>query len=159
MRTAGVSTGNPRERSPVDVSGMCPTSGGWIVTRQNQAEAMSQALLELVMSLWDARVTVRLSDLEHLPAPEFNEIAMIRVGGCTFFINCDDFKLATQPVPKQYVAADHVSVGAAVSLMGNHLIDVRTPELAKPRDLKEITFASEFQRSEAERILEQLQEG
>ncbi len=61
-----------------------------------------------------------------------NEIALIRVGPCKFFINCDDFKRATMPVPAKYVAADHVNVDAAVSMMGNHLIDTRTPELGDP---------------------------
>ena len=61
-----------------------------------------------------------------------NQIAGIRVGPCKFFINCDDFKRATMPVPAKYVAADHVSVDAAVSMMGNHLIDTRTPELGDP---------------------------
>jgi len=68
----------------------------------------------------------------HFYIADHNEIAMIRIGGCTFFINCDDLKLALQPVPAEFVAADHVNVKAAVSQMGNHLIDVRTPELANP---------------------------
>lgn len=60
------------------------------------------------------------------------EVAMIRVGPCKIFINCDDLKTATKPVPAKYVPADHINVDAAVSLMGNHLIDVRSPELATP---------------------------
>jgi hypothetical protein len=68
----------------------------------------------------------------HFYIASFNEIALIRVGGCNIFINCEDLKLATKPVPAKYVAPDHVDVKAAVGLMGNHLIDVRTPELADP---------------------------
>lgn len=60
------------------------------------------------------------------------EIDAIRVGGCEIFIHCDDLKRATKTVPPRYVAVDHVDVKAAVSGMGNHLIDVRTPELGKP---------------------------
>lgn len=60
------------------------------------------------------------------------EIDGIRVGGCEIFINCGDLKRATVEVPPRYVAADHVNVKAAVSMMGNHLIDVRTPEFGKP---------------------------
>jgi hypothetical protein len=62
-----------------------------------------------------------------------NEVALIRVGGCIFFINCDDRKIALQPVPAKYVAPDHADVEATVSQMGNHLIDLRTPELADPQ--------------------------
>ena len=61
-----------------------------------------------------------------------NQLALIRVGPCKFFINCDDLKRATIAVPAKYVAADHVNVDAAVSMMGNHLIDARTPELGDP---------------------------
>jgi hypothetical protein len=68
----------------------------------------------------------------HFYLAERAEIAGIRVGGCNIFIDCDDLKVATKPVPEKYVAPDHVNVDAAVSLMGNHLIDVRTPELADP---------------------------
>ena len=68
----------------------------------------------------------------HFYISSFNEVALIRVGGCDFFINCDDRELALQPVTGKYVAADHINVGATVSRMGNHLIDARTPELADP---------------------------
>ncbi len=61
-----------------------------------------------------------------------NQLALIRVGRCKFFINCDDLERATIPVPAKYLAADHVNVDAAVSMMGNHLIDARTPELGDP---------------------------
>jgi hypothetical protein len=68
----------------------------------------------------------------HFYAVSRAEIDGIRVGGCLIFIDCEDAKRATMAVPPRYVAADHVDVKAAVSGMGNHLIDVRTPELGKP---------------------------
>lgn len=55
----------------------------------------------------------------------------IRVGPCPIFINCEDKKRALKKVPAKYVHPDHVSVGAAVGQMGDHLIDVNTPEMAK----------------------------
>jgi hypothetical protein len=68
----------------------------------------------------------------HFYAVSQAEIDGIRVGGCEIFIHCEDLKRATKTVPPRYVAADHVDVKAAVSGMGNHLIDVRTPELGNP---------------------------
>ena len=68
----------------------------------------------------------------HFYIASFNEIALIRVGKCGFFTNCDDFETAIQPVAEKYVPPDHVNVKGVVSRMGNHLIDVRTPELADP---------------------------
>lgn len=68
----------------------------------------------------------------HFYIASFNEVALIRVGRCGFFTNCDDFETAIEPVEEKFVPADHVNVKAVVSRMGNHLIDVRTPELADP---------------------------
>ena len=56
----------------------------------------------------------------------------IRVGACDIFIDCGDRENALVPVPGKYVNAEHVSVGAAVGRMGNHLIDTTTPELGTP---------------------------
>jgi hypothetical protein len=58
-------------------------------------------------------------------------VKMLRPGACGELIDCDDFKKATKPVPARFVHADHINVDAAVPDMGNHLIDSKTPELAK----------------------------
>lgn len=55
----------------------------------------------------------------------------IRVGPCGIFMNCEDFKRAIREMPPKYVHREHISVKAAVGEMGNHLIDSKTPELAK----------------------------
>ncbi len=67
----------------------------------------------------------------------------IRVGSCPIFINCEDKKRALKNVPAKYVHPDHVSVGAAVGQMGDHLIDVKTPEMAKT-NLKPFTHTMIF---------------
>jgi hypothetical protein len=59
-------------------------------------------------------------------------VQAIGTGSCGFFIDCEAFKRATQPVPAKYVHKDHVSVGAAVGAMGDHLIDTTSGEFAKP---------------------------
>ena len=55
----------------------------------------------------------------------------IRVGPCPIFIDCEDKKRALKKVSAKYVHHEHIDVGAAVSMMGNHLIDSKTPEMAK----------------------------
>jgi hypothetical protein len=62
----------------------------------------------------------------------------IRVGPCPIFINCEDKKRALKKVPAKYVNPEHVSVGASVGQMGDHLIDTKTPEMAK-QDAKPFT--------------------
>lgn len=59
-------------------------------------------------------------------------VRAIGTGSCGFFIDCEHFKRATQPVTGKYVDSRHVSVDAAVAAMGNHLVDTTAPELAKP---------------------------
>jgi hypothetical protein len=67
----------------------------------------------------------------------------IRVGPCPIFINCEDKKRALVKVPAKYVHPDHMSVKAAVSGMGDHLIDIKTPEMAK-KNPKTFTHTSIF---------------
>lgn len=68
----------------------------------------------------------------HFYSVPLADVEAIRVGSCDFFIDCDDQKRALMPVAAKYVHPDHIDVGAAVGLMGNHLIDSKTPELASP---------------------------
>ena len=60
------------------------------------------------------------------------EVEAIRVGSCDFFIDCGDRERALMPVPAKYVHPEHISVGATVGRMGNHMIDSMTPELGTP---------------------------
>lgn len=60
------------------------------------------------------------------------EVDAMAVGPCGIFIDCKVLQSALMPVDPKYVAPNHVSVGAAVGRMGNHLIDVTTPELGNP---------------------------
>lgn len=69
-------------------------------------------------------------DFHFYVAPR-DDVKRLRPGKCGEMIDCDDFKVATKPVPAKYVHADHIDVGAAVPDMGNHLIDSKSPELAK----------------------------
>lgn len=56
----------------------------------------------------------------------------IRPGSCGELIDCDDFATARVPLPAAQQPADYIDVAAAVSAMGNHLIDSKDPELANP---------------------------
>jgi hypothetical protein len=59
-------------------------------------------------------------------------IRQIRPGACGDLVDCDDFERGITPVPAKYVAPDYADVQAVVPDMGNHLIDVTSPELADP---------------------------
>ncbi len=68
----------------------------------------------------------------HFNMVSMEEIAAIRTGPCGILINCDDFELAVKPVPAKYVPLGYIDIGAAVSEMGNHLIDSTSPQMGPP---------------------------
>ena len=67
----------------------------------------------------------------HFYIQEREAVKAIRPGACGELVNCEDFKRATREVPAKYIHRDHINVGAAVPDMGNHLINSKSPELAK----------------------------
>jgi hypothetical protein len=67
----------------------------------------------------------------HFYIQEREAVKMLRPGSCGELIDCEDFKKATKPVPAKYIHPDHINVDAAVPDMGNHLINSKSPELAK----------------------------
>lgn len=78
-------------------------------------------------------------DMHFYMVPE-EKIDSIRVGGCDLFIHCEDREKALMPVDPKYVHPDHISVGATVGRMGDHLLNSKSPELAPdPKDKKKFT--------------------
>ena len=76
----------------------------------------------------------------HFFLAEQATIEGIRPGPCGEFIDCEDFKRASTPLPPRHLPDGYVDVGAAVPGMGNHLVDSRDPELADPS----LGFSSTF---------------
>ena len=46
-------------------------------------------------------------------------------------MNCDQFAIAKQPVPANYIHPDFKDVDGVVPAMGNHLVDLTGPEFQK----------------------------
>jgi hypothetical protein len=67
----------------------------------------------------------------HFYIAERDAVKALRTGPCGELLDCEDFKKAIKPVQGKYVHRDHINVDAAVPDMGNHLIDSKSPELAK----------------------------
>lgn len=59
-------------------------------------------------------------------------IRQIKPGPCGDMVDCEDYERGIIPVPEKYVAKDYVDLQVVVPNMGNHLIDVTSPELADP---------------------------
>ena len=64
----------------------------------------------------------------HFYIQDYVARSFIRPGPCALLINCDDLVTATMPIPPQYIHPDYVDVGAAEVRMGNHLVDLTSPE-------------------------------
>ncbi len=70
-------------------------------------------------------------DVHFYTEPIANVFA-IESGSCgPEFIRCDQFAVARRPVPSNYMHPDFKDVEAAVPAMGNHLIDLTSPEFKK----------------------------
>jgi len=65
----------------------------------------------------------------HFHTGDKDRVEAIAPGRCGELADCDDFKVATRPVPSRYLPDGYIDVGAVVPRMGNHLLDARSPEL------------------------------
>jgi hypothetical protein len=65
----------------------------------------------------------------HFHTGDRARVEAIAPGRCGELADCDDFKVASTPVPSRYLPEGYIDVGAVVPRMGNHLLDSRSPEL------------------------------
>ncbi len=65
----------------------------------------------------------------HFHVGDRDRVERIRAGRCGELADCEDFKVATRPVPPSYLPDGYIDVGAVVPRMGNHLLDSQSPEL------------------------------
>jgi hypothetical protein len=65
----------------------------------------------------------------HFHTGDRSRVEAISPGRCGELADCDDFKVASRPVPRRYLPEGYIDVGAVVPRMGNHLLDSRSPEL------------------------------
>ncbi|MDX1396169.1 MAG: hypothetical protein R3195_17440 [Gemmatimonadota bacterium] len=66
----------------------------------------------------------------HFYIEPIEKVFAIEPGPCgPEFVRCDQFERATKPLPPNYVASDYQDVQAVAPAMGNHLIDMTSPEL------------------------------
>lgn len=76
----------------------------------------------------------------HFHAWTAQQLAEIEPGRCGELVDCEDFERAMVPVPAAELPRGHISVGAVVPGMGNHLLDASSPELGTPAEPFTRTF-------------------
>ena len=65
----------------------------------------------------------------HFYTVDRDRIEAITPGRCGELVDCGHFTRATRPVPERFHPRGHISVGAVVPRMGNHLLDSQSPEI------------------------------
>ncbi|MFN7979239.1 MAG: hypothetical protein U0P30_13975 [Vicinamibacterales bacterium] len=63
----------------------------------------------------------------HFYLQDYEDVMQIAAGPCSG-VDCDVFEKATTPVPAKYLPPGFIDVGSVVPYMGNHLVDVTSPE-------------------------------
>jgi hypothetical protein len=65
----------------------------------------------------------------HFYIEPIEKIFAIAPGPCgPEYVRCDQFSIATRPLPANYMHADYKDVNAVAPAMGNHLVDLTSPE-------------------------------
>ena len=67
----------------------------------------------------------------HFYTMDYVERNFIRAGKCGMLVNCEDFKKAIVPVPPQYMPTGYKDLNVVETRMGNHFIDLSSPEFQK----------------------------
>ena len=122
----------------IDDHGECEGGYDFVLALPSVAARRSDLPVKWVGVDWqvEGHIPPGVYDLPHFDFHFYlvseESVQAIGVGPCGIFMDCALFERATQPVPEKYVDHRHVSVGAAVAMMGNHLIDMTSPEFAKP---------------------------
>lgn len=122
----------------IDDHGECEGGYDFVLALPSVAARRSDLPVQWVGVDWqvEGHIPPGVYDLPHFDFHFYlvseESVQAIGVGPCGIFMDCALFERATRPVPEKYVDHRHVSVGAAVAMMGNHLIDMTSPEFAKP---------------------------
>lgn len=121
-----------------DLDKECIGSHEWVIPLPSQVARHSEIPFKWVGLNWapHGHIPPGVYDLPHFDVHFYIEpiekIFAIKSGPCgPEFVRCDQFKLATRPLPANYMHPDFKSVDAVAPAMGNHLIDLTSPEFNK----------------------------
>jgi hypothetical protein len=124
----------------IDLKDECFGSHEWVIPLPSDASRRTDIPFKWVGLNWNphGHIPPGVYDLPHFDVHFYIEpiekIFAIAPGTCgPEFVRCDQFKIATKPLPTNYMHPDYKSVDAVVPAMGNHLIDLTGPEFNKIR--------------------------
>jgi hypothetical protein len=119
----------------IDRDAECFASHQWVIPLPSEVAQNSEMRFKWVGFNWNphGHIPPGVYDLPHFDVHFYMEpvetILALEPGPCgPEFVRCDQFELATKPLPPNYMHADFKSFGAVAPAMGNHLIDDTSPE-------------------------------
>jgi len=122
----------------IDLDKECFGSHEWVIPLPSEAARRSEIPFKWVGLNWNphGHLPPGVYDSPHFDVHFYIEpiekIFAIAPGSCgPEFVRCDQFKIATKPLPSNYMHTDFKSVDAVAPAMGNHLIDLTSPEFNK----------------------------
>ena len=119
----------------VDPQTECFASHEWVIPLPSDAARRSEIPFKWVGLNWNphGHIPPGVYDLPHFDVHFYidpiEKVFAVAPGPCgPEFVRCDQFELATKPLPPNYMNPDFKNVGAVAPAMGNHLIDQTSPE-------------------------------
>jgi hypothetical protein len=119
----------------VDPGTECFASHEWVIPLPSDAVRRSEIPFKWVGLNWNpfGHIPPGVYDISHFDVHFYIEpienIFAVEPGPCgPEFVRCDQFELATKPLPPNYMHPDFKNVGAVAPAMGNHLIDQTSAE-------------------------------
>lgn len=113
----------------------CFATHEWVIPLPSEVARRSEVPFKWVGLNWNpsGHIPPGVYDLPHFDVHFYIEpiekVFAIAPGPCgPEFVRCDQFELATKPLPANYMHADFKNVSAVAPAMGNHLIDQTSPE-------------------------------
>jgi hypothetical protein len=119
----------------IDLETECFATHEWVIPLPSEAARRAEIPFKWVGLNWNphGHIPPGVYDLPHFDVHFFIEpiekVFAVEPGACgPEFVRCDQFELATKPLPPNYMHPDFKNLGAVAPAMGNHLIDQTSPE-------------------------------
>ena len=121
----------------IDRERECFAAHEWVIPLPGEAARRAEIPFKWVGLNWNphGHIPPGVYDLPHFDVHFYiapiEKVFAVESGPCgPEFVRCDQFEIAQQPVPANYMHADFKNVGAVAPAMGNHLIDQTAPEFS-----------------------------
>lgn len=119
----------------IDLDKECFGAHEWVIPLPSEVARRSEIPFKWAGLNWNARghIPPGVYDLPHFDVHFYIEsiekIYAIEPGTCgPENVRCDQFKLATRPLPANFMHPDFTNVNAVAPAMGNHLVDLTSAE-------------------------------